>query len=130
MSLRILRGVEVFQRILRTRKKRKAGIEREYEGIVDLLPCHRRILRRILQDGGGQRHPLFKREEDQGNDDRGLCLVEQKVWRVDMEDTVQKNGFVDLNLLKTLLNEGRHLLFDEEDHHLLYQYHDGGHHPP
>jgi hypothetical protein len=43
-----------------------------------------------------------------------------------MEDTVQKNVFVDLRLLKTLLNEGRHLLFHAEDRR--HPFSDEGHH--
>jgi hypothetical protein len=118
----------VFQRILQTRKNRKEGIEREYEGIVDLRPSHQHILHRLPRHGvdRGQRHQWFKREEDQGNDGRGRCLVEKKVRRVDMEDTIQKNVFVDLDLLKTLLNDGLHLLFHEENCPLLLR--EGGHH--
>ena len=41
-----------------------------------------------------------------------------------MEDTVQKNVFVDLHLLKTLQNEGLHLLFHADPH----PFPDEGHH--
>jgi len=125
VCLPTLRGVEVFQRILQTRKNRKEGIEREYEGIVDLRPSHQHILHRLPRHGvdRGQRHQL-RRGEGHDNDGQGLCPVDQKVKRVVMGGTVRKNVFVDLHLLKILLNEGRHLLFHADPH----PFPDEGHH--
>lgn len=126
VSLRILRGVEVFLHIHPTRKKRKEGIEREYGGRADL---GHRILHRIPLGGvdRGQCHRL-KRGGGHDNDGQGLCLVESKVKRVVMGGITWKNVFVDLRLQMILLGGGHRLPFNDEDHPLLSL--DGGHHLP
>ena len=114
--LRIPPGVEVFLHTLQALKKMIEGIKREYEERVDLRR-RRLILRRVRLNrvDCGQRR-WSKREEEHDNDGRGLCLVDQKVRKVDMDDITQKSVFVGLRLMRKLLDEGRQPHLDEEDH--------------